>query len=190
LQREITNAAVRTSSGRVLSNAFEVESVEDEQRVIDKNSDEDGKVIQGLIAWYQEDLGRRGLERKKFALTMTQVDEFVAHDRFISTKISDSMASSDSSPHPPSSNRESPPSSPASSTSLLTSITLSSTVPLTSQTKGIVNAKNCSVSILIKRNNALLQVKPRQSVTVLTRLPTRMVIVSQEQRRQLKEIVK
>ncbi len=66
MQREITNAAVCTSSGRVLSNAFEVESVEDEQRVIDKNSDEDGKVIQGLIAWYQEDLGRRGLERKKF----------------------------------------------------------------------------------------------------------------------------
>jgi hypothetical protein len=94
-----------------------VESVEDEQRVIDNNSDEDGKVIQGLIAWYQEDLGRRGLERKKFALTMAQVDEFVAHDHFISTKISDSRASSVSSPHPPSSKRESPSSSPASSTS-------------------------------------------------------------------------
>lgn len=229
VQREITNAAVRTSSGRVLSNAFQLESVEDEQRVIDANSDEDGKVIQGLIAWYQEDLGRRGLERlccqqhkkerlkarqravsyvlknqhvdskedfangyekltrsaKKFALTMAQVDEFVAHDRFISTNISDSMASSVSSPHPPSSKRESPPSSPASSTSSLTSITLSSvssTVPLPSQTKGIVNAKNCSVPILITRNNALLQVKPRRSVTVLTRLPTGMVIVSQEQK--------
>jgi hypothetical protein len=60
VQREITNAAVRTSSGRVLSNAFQVESVEDEPRVIDNNSDE---VIQGLIAWYQEDFGRRGLER-------------------------------------------------------------------------------------------------------------------------------
>jgi len=116
---------------------------------------------------------------------MAQVDEFVAHDRFISTNISDSMASSVSSPHPPSSKRESPPSSPASSTSSLTSITLSSvssTVPLPSQTKGIVNAKNCSVPILITRNNALLQVKPRRSVTVLTRLPTGMVIVSQEQK--------
>jgi hypothetical protein len=114
---------------------------------------------------------------KKFALTMAQVDEFVAHDRFISTKRSDSMASSVSSPHPPS--------SPASSTSSLTSIALSSvssTVPLTSQTKGIVNAKNCSVPILITRNTALLQVKPRRSVTVLTRLPTGMVIVSQEQK--------
>lgn len=63
VQREITNAAVRTSSGRILSNAFPVESVEDEPRTTERNGDEDGKVIQGLITWYKEDLGRRGLER-------------------------------------------------------------------------------------------------------------------------------
>jgi hypothetical protein len=122
---------------------------------------------------------------KKFALTMAQVDEFVAHDHFISSKRSESRASSVGSPPKQSSKRESPPSSPASSTSSLTSIALSSvssTVPLTSQTKGIVNAKNCSVPILITRNTALLQVKPRRSVTVLTRLPTGMVIVSQDQK--------
>lgn len=116
---------------------------------------------------------------------MAQVDEFVAHDRFISSKMSSSSVSTTGTTPPPSPTRESPPSSPASSIGSLTFVTLSSTsstVPaVPPQPKCVIASKNCSIP-LIARNGVLLQTKPRRSVTVMTRLPTAMVIVSQEQK--------
>lgn len=74
MQREITNAAIRTNSGKVLSNAFPVEPVQEDQVLKEQhsggNTTSDGmycnnqpKMVQSLVHWYKEDIGRRGLER-------------------------------------------------------------------------------------------------------------------------------
>lgn len=56
MQRQVVDNAVRTGNGKVLSNIF---LAENEQKL----DDEDLKKIQDLINFFQEDYGRRGLER-------------------------------------------------------------------------------------------------------------------------------
>eukprot|EP00590_Aulacoseira_subarctica_P008750 CAMPEP_0172428502 /NCGR_PEP_ID=MMETSP1064-20121228/46634_1 /TAXON_ID=202472 /ORGANISM="Aulacoseira subarctica , Strain CCAP 1002/5" /LENGTH=333 /DNA_ID=CAMNT_0013173325 /DNA_START=148 /DNA_END=1149 /DNA_ORIENTATION=+ len=56
MQRQVVDNAVRTGNGKVLSNIF---LAENEQKL----DDEDLKKVQDLIIFFQEDYGRRGLER-------------------------------------------------------------------------------------------------------------------------------